>query len=94
MTELLKEQGWERLTGAALTKAQSLTVHSNDPYVWAKKYGRKTVFLRLTGMCRLYVIDDNGVVHNDRCVPMNALDNAARDLIDRAMKWGKYDVAI
>lgn len=90
----IQSQGWERLTGAALAKAHSLIGHDNDPYIWAKKYGRKTVFLRLPGICKLYVIDDNGIVHNDRCVPMHALDTSARDLIDRAMKWGKYDVAV
>lgn len=89
-----EQEGWEYVPeGDALDKVHKLIGH-DDFEIWSKKYGRKTVFLRHTGVMRLYVVDDNGIVHMDKHYTYDGLDVTARDLIDRAMKWGKYDVAI
>ena len=91
-----EQEGWQRVSqGEALDKVHTLIGHDNDEDIWHKKYGRKTVFLRYSGVIRLYVVDDNGVLHNDRCFMVReGLDALVQEFIDRAMKWGKYDVAI
>lgn len=89
-----EQEGWKRVPdGKALAKVHALINH-NDDCIWHKKYGRKTVFLRWTGFVKVYVVTDKGTVHSDKHYTTTNLDFTARDLIDRAMKWGKYDVAI
>lgn len=89
-----EQEGWKRVPeGKALAKVHALISHDDD-CIWQKKYGRKTVFLRDTGVLKLYVVKDNGFVHSDKHYTTNNLDVTARELIDRAMKWGKYDLAI
>lgn len=82
--QVIEDQGWEPIVGQGLAKAQSFIGHNNDLEMWAKKFGRKTVFLRYTGIVKLYVIDDQGFVHTDRSTSIRNLDRLARDIIARA----------
>ena len=81
-----EQEGWEYVPeGDALDKVHKLIGH-DDFEIWSKKHGRKTVFLRYTGVMRLHVVDDNGIVHMDKHYTCDGLDVTARNLIDRAMK--------
>jgi hypothetical protein len=61
-------QGWDLLTGPALQKflrvfAERFSGHEN-PRVYAQKFGRKTVFASDSGVVRLYVAGDDGLIYS------------------------------
>lgn len=51
--------GWERLTGKALEKASRVVAPHTPEY--AKKFGRKTVFLYDGGVIRLYAVGEGRI---------------------------------
>ena len=83
-SKIIESQGWEPLVGPALAKVQRILKHEDDSFIWAKKFGRKTVFLRNTGVIKMYAFDDEGNVHMDKFYSLKGLDKFAREVLARA----------
>jgi hypothetical protein len=83
-SKVIESQGWEPLVGPALAKAQRILKHEGDSFIWAKKFGRKTVFLRNTGVIKMYAFDDEGNVHMGKFYSLTGLDKFAREVLARA----------
>ena len=57
----VEEQGWVPLTGSAKAKAETVTGEFRLDY--AKRFGRKTVFMRDSGLFRLRAVGPMGEVY-------------------------------
>lgn len=89
----LIELGWEHLGGAALAKASEILGYDLGPAAYAKKFGRKTVFLRDTGIFKLSVPMDRddparaeastGSKVYMRHLYLESIDDAARHLVNQ-----------
>jgi hypothetical protein len=90
----LVAEGWEKLEGAAAEKAKHLFGGGWWPMDYAKKYGRKTVFLDdHGGLFKLYVTEDGKTYEEDHVMGMGELDKAARELVQRALTGGRQHLA-
>jgi hypothetical protein len=76
--EFFQNNGWEVLEGAAKAKAERVTGENRLDY--AKRFGRKTVFLRDSGVLRLRAIGPSGEVYQMKLFSSNGLEKAAREL--------------
>jgi len=72
------DMGWEVLTGAAKSKAERVT--GEDRLDYAKRFGRKTVFLRDSGVLRLRAIGPAGEVFQLKLHGSQNLDKEAAQL--------------
>ncbi len=79
----LKELGWEKLDGSGLAKFRQMTKQDWYSNIYAKKYGRKTVFCREHGYFTLYVFE-GGKEYQESDVGFSTLDHFARQLIQEA----------
>lgn len=91
--ERLLELGWEHLVGAARAKASEVLGYDIGPDAYARKFGRKTVFMRDTGIFKLSVPMDRddpsqtGVATGSkvytRCFDIESVNDAAAALVAR-----------
>lgn len=101
LVPLLRQAGdWERLEGSAKEKAMrilGLDGHFSFVDLSAKKFGRKTVFLRYHGMMTLYAAGDDGQVYSVKLHGMPTansisylLEAATHGMTPEAKKEGVY----
>ena len=97
------ENWWEKLEGKARDKFQRVfeePMKGFDSYpIYARKFGRKTVFAKDSGVIRLYIAGSDGVIYsaklmsfpNDRNPVVHALLQASvSGLCEDALKLGVY----
>jgi hypothetical protein len=81
---------WELVTGAALAKVKRVfgdqleTKPDEGLIVYARKFGRKTVFARDSGVIRLYVAGDDGNIYSLKSYSMADAREGIDDLLEAA----------
>lgn len=89
--QIIEDQGWDLLKGRGLAKAQQL-LSKDDSEIWAKKFGRKTVFIRWTGALRMYAIGDDGQIRMDWVFTYLNLDRSVQKFLDEKV-YGSHKQA-
>ena len=76
-------RGWELLEGSAFAKVKRLL--GGEEMHYAKKFGRKTVFLRDSGVFRLRSIGPEGEVYQLKEFSPSRVEQGAKDIARAAM---------